>query len=106
MNRFELMPQARRDLRHIDQYYAPFSKPFLRKLAGRFRKCFARVARSPGSGSDCGHLSSGMRSAAVEARFIVYFRRVGKVTQIVRVMDGRRNITPAMFDPDTPDDDE
>ena len=104
MSRFELMPQARRDLRHIDQYYAPFSKPFVRKLAGRFRKCFARVGRSPGSGSDCGHLSAGMRSAALEGRFVVYFRRVGKVTQIVRVMDGRRNITANDFDHDPPDD--
>jgi plasmid stabilization system protein ParE len=106
MSRYELMPQARRDLRHIDQYYAAYSKPFVRKLAGLFRKCFARVGRSPGSGSDCGQLSAGMRSAAVEGRFIVYFRRVGVVTQIVRVMDGRRNITKNDFNPDLPDDDE
>jgi plasmid stabilization system protein ParE len=101
---YAITETAEADLRDIVADYTPYSIRYVVKIKRLFRDCFRRVGAQPISGKSRNELSFGLRSVVVDRRFIVFFRREGKTTNIVRVMDGRRNITAKDFGNDPPDD--
>jgi len=94
---------AKADIRIIRKFLRKANPGYCLVVMRRFTESFAYVTRHPGMGSDRGDLGPGLRSVNSND-YRVFFRTVNKVTEIVRIIQSSRDVTPANFNP--PVDDE
>jgi len=88
---------ARADLREIATYYSRVNRDYARRIIDAIRKQCRKLNTFPGTGRMRPELADGLRSVVVKP-FLVFYREVEEGVAIVRIIDGRRHITPAMFD--------
>ncbi|WP_417691785.1 type II toxin-antitoxin system RelE/ParE family toxin [Roseibium sp.] len=92
MPRLVILPKARDDLREIGDYIARDNPgralSFINEIEARLRQVAARPQSFP-SRKD---LHAGLRSAR-HGRYLIFFREVQNTVQIVRVLQGQRDLT-------------
>lgn len=92
MKRYYLAPVARQDLQEIQAYVALASFQAARRLTGRFRQAFRRLADMP----LIGHLREDLTERPFRfwsvASYLVIYRPVPDGVEIVRIVHGSRNV--------------
>lgn len=94
MRRYVVALQARQDVRDIIAYIATANPPAAARLRDRLSVAFQRLAQQPG----LGHTRNDLAPSIPDVRFwvvgtcLVIYRPRGGSIEIVRVLDGRRDI--------------
>jgi toxin ParE1/3/4 len=91
-------PEARADLSGIWDYYSAAASPrtadaIIRRIVGTTRM----LEDHPFAGRSRDEVRDGLRSVAAAPHVIFYRVTIGKTAEIVRIIDGRRDID-AVFD--------
>jgi|SRR5689334_1297453 len=96
MSRCTFTHPAKLDLREIAEYIRRDNSDAATRVVQRLRDvCKEMLAKRPGAGTMREDLSPGLRCFSAE-NYVIYFRGRDPV-QIVRVLHGARDVTPAMF---------
>ena len=96
MNRFRVSPEARADLDEIWLYIAPDNLEAADKYIRAIVSRFPMLGSMPLLGRERGELSPGLRSFPI-GRHIIFYRPMDNGVEIVRVLDGARDLPP-LFD--------
>jgi toxin ParE1/3/4 len=97
MSEFVISPSARRDLWEIADWYEEHASHLAERLFSALHRQFQILARSPGIGRARPELGPGVRRFVVSP-YLIFFRASTMGIEIARVLHGRRNITPDMFE--------
>ena len=96
MSRYRFAAAAKEDLRDIAAYIRRDSPVAARKTVERIREvCQTTLVMFPFGGTQRDDLALGLRCFTV-GNYLIYFRSREPV-EIVRILHGARNVTPAMF---------
>jgi toxin ParE1/3/4 len=91
VSRFALTSSALHDLAAIDDYVRAESPAAADRLLASLQATFALLATNPAMGRRRDELRPGLRSFPV-GTYVAFYRIVGDVVEIVRVLHGRRDI--------------
>jgi toxin ParE1/3/4 len=98
MANYRLVDDATDDLNQIADYYSDKSPDYCDKLLAKLTRQFEMLVVIPKMGRARDELLPGMRFVVVQP-YSIFYRVVGDDIEILRVIHGRRNITPRMFLP-------
>lgn len=94
MSRYELTPQARRDMYDIGEYVGTDNPAASARLIDRFEAAFRILADAPGLGhvrADIVPYASGLRFWTVGSYLVIY-RPAAHGINVIRVLSGFRDI--------------
>lgn len=91
-------PKSRQDLIDIGDYIARDSLANARRFVARLMDQCRRIGAAPLSYPGREDLAPGLRMAAL-GRYVIFFRVLGDMVRIERVLHGARNL-PVMLAPD------
>jgi toxin ParE1/3/4 len=94
MARARRTPQAKRDAAEIWRYIAMDSIDAAERWLERINRAIILLAEYPGIGARRDELATDLRSYPV-GNHLIFYRRVPGGIQVIRIMDGRRNIPEA-----------
>jgi toxin ParE1/3/4 len=94
---FVLSPAAIRDLDAISQYFLANDVEAGEALFQELNKRFQNLTEFPRMGRAYPHLHPEIRGLSVRT-YIVFYRISSLSLEIVRIVDGRRNLTEALFE--------
>jgi toxin ParE1/3/4 len=89
---FVLAPSATRDLDRLSQYFFEANVEAGEKLFKQFNQIFYNLIQFPNLGKLYPHLSPVIRGLVV-GKYIVFYRVTSEQVEIVRVVDGRQDLT-------------
>ncbi len=89
-------PEAREDLREIEEYIAQDNPQAAVDFVGRLTERFAELAEFPGSGRKRDDIRPGYRGVSVKD-YLIFYRVSGEVVEIMHVLHGRRDL-PKLFE--------
>lgn len=97
MKTYRLTEPAADDLADIREWFLDQDAVEAGKKLGRtiIQKC-EMLGRQPGMGREREDLKPGLRSFHVD-KYLIFFRRVEDDTEVLRILHGRRNVTPDLF---------
>ena len=98
MGSYRLVNDATDDLIQIADYYSDKNPDYCEQLLAKFTRQFEMLVVLPKMGRERDELLPRMRSVVVSP-YSTFYRIVGEDIEILRVVHGRRNITPGMFHP-------
>lgn len=89
-------PKSRQDLLDIGDYIAKDSRAAARRFVGKLMAQCQRIAHTPLAYPGREELAPGLRMAPI-GRYVIFFRVLGDVVRIERVLHGSRDI-PVVFE--------
>jgi toxin ParE1/3/4 len=89
---FILAPSAIQDLNEISQYFLANDVEAGEKLFKELNKRFQSLTQFPTMGRVYPHLNLEIRGLSVK-KYIIFYRITATALEIVRIVDGRRNLT-------------
>ncbi|MEJ6785102.1 type II toxin-antitoxin system RelE/ParE family toxin [Aminobacter sp. Piv2-1] len=95
--RIRLTPKARSDLGQIWAYIAHDNIAAAERLLERINEVFQLLVEHPEAGRKRDEIAQGLRSFAIRTHVVFYEIREGSV-DVIRVLDGHRDIAEGMFD--------
>lgn len=96
MNSYRWRPAAEDDARAIWRWIAADRPRAANDMFDRFETVSSMLAEHPLAGRARDDLASGLRSFPA-GPYILFFRRATYGIEIVRILDGRRDIDPGFF---------
>ena len=90
-------PQYERDLAEIWDYIAPDNVSAADRVVTAIERAIEPLSEFPGIGTPCPHLAPGLRRT-LWREYLIYYRYREGVIEIARVLHGRRNIVPKIFE--------
>jgi|694.fasta_scaffold29263_5 toxin ParE1/3/4 len=84
-------PKSRQDLLDIGDYIAKDSRTNARRFVGRLMEQCQRIGQSPLGYTSREDLAPGLRMAPI-GRYVIFFRVLGDVVRIERVLHGARDL--------------
>jgi toxin ParE1/3/4 len=84
-------PKSRQDLIEIGDYIAKDSRGNARRFIGKLREQCERIGKAPLAYTGREDLAPGLRMAPM-GRYVIFFRVLGDVVRIERVLHGARNL--------------
>lgn len=97
MTSYFLTPQAVQDLEEIYDYIAIDNVNAALRFVDLLEEKFLLLTDSPGIGRHRNELASALRSFPA-GNYIIFYRPVGEVIQIIRVLHGARDIEAVFED--------
>lgn len=88
-------PKSRQDLVDIGDHIAKDSRATARRFVGKLMEQCQRIGHAPLAYTGREELAPGLRMAPM-GRYVIFFRVLGDVVRIERVLHGARDI-PAVF---------
>ncbi|MGH2508315.1 MAG: type II toxin-antitoxin system RelE/ParE family toxin [Ktedonobacteraceae bacterium] len=89
-------PEAREDLREIEEYIAQDNPQAAVDFVGRLTDRFAELVEFPGSGRRRDDIRIGYRSVSVKD-YLIFYRVSGEAVEVMHVLHGRRDL-PKLFE--------
>jgi toxin ParE1/3/4 len=89
---FILAPSTTRDLDRLSQYFFETNVEAGEKLFKLLDKKFSALTKFPNLGKPYPHLHSNIRGLLVE-KYIIFYRVTTTQVEIIRVVDGRQDLT-------------
>lgn len=84
-------PKSRQDLLDIGDYVAKDSRANARRFVGKLMEQCKRIGRAPLAYAGREDLAPGLRMAPM-GRYVIFFRVLGDVVRIERVLHGARDL--------------
>ena len=91
MARLSVSPDAKQDLVEVFLFIAQDNLEAARRMHSQFQQTFLTIASQPSIGRSRHELAPGIRSLAV-GRYVIYYRKAGRVVRILRLLHGDRDI--------------
>jgi toxin ParE1/3/4 len=88
----QILPSAEADLEDIAINMGSYSVTAFEKLVAALQRRFKVLSQFPEAGKSCDDLAKGVRVVFVKGH-AVYHRLAGDSVEIVRIVDGRRDLT-------------
>ena len=93
MVRYIISPLAERDITGIWDYIAADNEHAARRLTAEFYAAFVHLAEMPGLGHKRADLTKrDLLFWTVQRKYLVAYRELEDAVEIVRVLDGRRDV--------------
>ena len=89
---FILAPSSTRDLDRLSQYFLETNVEAGERLFKALNQKFYNLTQFPNIGKPYPHLNPNIRGLIVE-KYIIFYRVTETQVEIVRVVDGRQNLT-------------